>query len=104
MHFLFFRNWHSHECIKFGLDCKIPTIRFEFLHFHNSLWQGDSGLCSRLYTIMSDELSYGLEFSLAFYVQVLLVNVSKNTKLLGDFSLLDTKPLFDNYKMVRFYY
>jgi len=53
---------------------------------------------------MSDELSYGLEFSLAFYVQVLLVNVSKNTKLLGDFSLLDTKPLFDNYKMVRFYY
>lgn len=53
--------------------------------------------------IMSDELSYDLEFSLAFYVRLLFVNISKNTKLQGDFTLLDTKQLYDEYGAVRLY-
>lgn len=53
--------------------------------------------------IISDELSYDLEFSLAFYVRILFVNICKNTKLQGDFTLIDTKQIFDEFGSVRFY-
>ncbi|XP_025202207.1 transcription-associated protein 1-like [Melanaphis sacchari] len=82
-----FRNWYFSECIEFGINCKSPSIRYEFLKFYDTLWR-DGGLCMRLYTLMSNELSYNLNASIAFYVQLLLIKISKNTKLQGDFPLL----------------
>lgn len=57
----------------------------------------------RLYMIMSDEISYNLESSLAFYVQLLFVKISKNTKLEGNFSFLNMKNLSDTNETVRLY-
>lgn len=37
---------------------------------------------------MSNELSYNLDAPIAFYVQLLLIKISRNTKLEGDFPLL----------------
>jgi len=37
---------------------------------------------------MSNELSYNLDAPIAFYVQLLLIKISRNTKLQGDFPLL----------------
>lgn len=104
--FLIFRNWNSQECIKYGLDCKFPAIRNEFLSFYDTLWHGDAGLYSKMYTIMSDKLNYDLESSLAFYIRLLFVNISKNTKLLGNFLLLNMEQNDDNSddnKMVKLY-
>lgn len=56
-----------------------------------------------MYTIMSDELNYDLESSLAFYIRLLFVNISKNTKLLGNFLLLNMKQIYDNNKTVKLY-
>lgn len=42
----------------------------------------------RLYTLMSNELNYNVDTSIAFYVQLLMIKISKNTKLQGDFPLL----------------
>lgn len=101
--FLISRNWYSTECIEFGLDCKSPSIRYEFINVYNSLWRVE-GLCMRLFMIMSDEISYNLESSLAFYVQLLFVKVSKNTKLEGNFSFLCMNKLCDTNETVRLYF
>lgn len=53
---------------------------------------------------MSDELCYDLEFSLAFYVQLLLVKISKNKYLQGNFPLLYPKKICDTDDTVRFYF
>lgn len=53
---------------------------------------------------MSDELCYDLEFSLAFYVQLLLVKISKNKNLQGNFSMLYLKKICDTDDTVRFYF
>jgi len=55
----------------------------------------------RLYTLMSNELSYNLDASIAFYVQLLLIKISKNTKLRGDFSLLDINNMVIFDKIVK---
>lgn len=55
----------------------------------------------RLYTIMSDNLNYDLEYSLAFYVQLLFVKISKNINLQGNFRLLDEKKLCNFDETVR---
>jgi len=57
----------------------------------------------RLHTLMSNELSYNLETSIAFYVQLLLIKISKNTKLQGDFPLLVLKNIVNCDKTVRKY-
>lgn len=67
-------------------------MRYNFLNFFDSLWR-TGGLGMRLHTIMTDELSFDLEFPIAFYVQLIFVKISKNTKLQGDFPLLDIKKL-----------
>lgn len=54
-----------------------------------------------MYTIMSDELNYDLESSLAFYIRLLFVNISKNSKLIGNFLLLNMKH--DDNKTVKLY-
>ncbi|XP_029341770.1 transformation/transcription domain-associated protein isoform X2 [Acyrthosiphon pisum] len=85
-----FRNWYFTECIEYGISCKSSSIRYEFLNFYDTLWR-DGGLCIRLYTLMSNELSYNLDAPIAFYVQLLLIKISRNTKLRGDFPLLVIK-------------
>jgi len=75
-------------------------MRYEFLKFFDTLWR-DGGLCMRLYTSMSNELSYNLDASIAFYVQLLLIKISKNTKLRGDFSLLVINNMVIFYKIVK---
>lgn len=50
----------------------------------------------KLYSLMSGNISYELEFSLAFYVQLLFIQISKNTNIHGDFSLLCMKHLSGN--------
>jgi len=62
-------------------------MRYEFLNFYDTLWR-DNGLCMRLYTLMSNELRYNVDAPIAFYVQLLLIRMSKNFKLRGDFPLL----------------
>lgn len=52
---------------------------------------------------MSDDLCYDLEFSLAFNVQLLLVKISKNKILQGDFPLVYPRKLCDIDNTVRFY-
>lgn len=52
---------------------------------------------------MSDELNYDLESSLSFYIRLLFVNISKNTKLLGNFLLLNMKQIYDDDKTVKLY-
>ncbi|VVC36854.1 Hypothetical protein CINCED_3A003660 [Cinara cedri] len=82
-----FKNWFFRECIEFGLNCKSSPIRYDFLHFLDTLWI-DGGLCMRLSSIMSDEFNYDLENALAFYIQLLFVKITRNTKLQGDFPIL----------------
>lgn len=52
-------------------------------------------MCTRLCAILTNELSYELEFSIAFYIQFLFVKISKNTKIQGNFQLLKMKELCD---------
>lgn len=85
-----FRNFNFSECIEYGINCKSPSIRYDFLNFYNTLWH-DNGLCMRLYTLMSDEVCYNVDPSIAFHLQLLLTKLSKNTKLQGDFPLLVIK-------------
>lgn len=98
---MIFRNWYYRECIEFGLNCKSSSIRYEFLHFLDTLWT-DGELCMRLATIMSDEFSYDLECSLAFYIQIFFVKINRNTKLRGDFPIL--KKLGTTNETVSFNY
>jgi hypothetical protein len=49
----------------------------------------------RLYTIVSDHLNYDLEYSIALYVQLLFVKISKNMNPQGNFRLIDNKKLPD---------
>lgn len=100
--FIIFRNWYFKECIEYGLNCKSPSTRYDFFNFYDTLLH-DGTLCKRLYTIMSDELCYNLEFSLAFYVQLLLVKISKNKILQGDFPLLYPRKLRDIDDIVIIY-
>lgn len=55
----------------------------------------------RLYTIMSENLNYDLEYSLPLYVQLLFVKISKNINPQGNFCLLDNKKLCDFNESVR---
>jgi len=50
---------------------------------------------------MSDELSYNVDTSIAFYVQLLMIKISKNTKLQGDFPLLIIKNCENSDETVR---
>jgi len=50
----------------------------------------------RLYTLMSNELSYNVDTSIAFYVQLLMIKISKNTRLHGDFPLLVIKSVISD--------
>lgn len=81
------RNWNFRECIEFGLNCKTSSIRYDFLNFLVAIWM-DGGLCARLGTMMTDDFNYDVECSIAFYIQLLFVKITKNTKLLGDYAIL----------------
>jgi len=70
------------------------------LKFYDTLWR-NGGLCMRLYTLMSNELSYNLDDSIAFYVQLLLIKISRNTKLQGDFPLLVINNMVISDKTVK---
>jgi len=56
----------------------------------------------RLYTLMSNELSYNVDTSIAFYVQLLMIKISKNTKIQGDFPLLVIKNSVISDETVRY--
>jgi len=90
------------DCIEYGLDCKSPSVRFDFFNFYNDLWH-NSCLVMKLYIIMSGEISYNLEFSLAFYIELLLVEIRKDTQLEGNFQLIKKKNVRDDDEPVRFH-
>lgn len=56
----------------------------------------------KLYSLMSGSISYDLEFSLAFYIQLLFIQVSKDTNIRGDFPLLNMSHLNENVIYILF--
>ncbi|XP_050420275.1 transformation/transcription domain-associated protein-like [Adelges cooleyi] len=81
-----YNQWSFNECVDFGLKCSIPNLRCSFFNISDSTVV--SKLYHRLYSIVTDHMGHKIELSIAHYIQLLLVLLSKNTMLQGDFPIL----------------